>query len=219
LGIIQNINPERGNVIWGRSFRTLGGHDTIEERIGLLKLHYPAGVFSQANPFTARRVYEAAIELAGLRGEETVVDLYCGVGPVALYAAPGARLVYAIDDHERSVAAAKQNARSNGIGNCRFFAGEIAAELERIRRSAGPIDVCILNPPRKGAHSGALQALLDAAPRRIVYISCDPGSLTRDLEHAVGRGYRLVRLRPFDMFPQTDQVETVAQLNRSDVEV
>src|SRR3990170_4239412 len=117
VGVIQNVNERRDNVIWGNNFRTLAGRDTILERVGGLKLVFPAGVFSQANPFTAAKLYQKVGESAALTGKETVLDLYCGVGPISLSLAQSARLVLGIDEHEPSIAAAKQNARRNGISN------------------------------------------------------------------------------------------------------
>lgn len=214
-GVIQNINDQKGNVIWGKHFRTLSGRDTILERIGNLKLVYPAGVFSQANPFTARKLYERVYELAGLRGEGRVVDLYCGVGPISLYLAAAAREVWGIDDSELAIATAKQNARRNGLGNCRFFAGDVAETLARVVERVECPDLLILNPPRKGVQPAAMERVQAIAPPRIIYVSCSPQSQARDLDRLIARGYRLRSLQPFDMFPQTEEVETVALLERS----
>ncbi len=140
-GVIQNVNEKRGNVIWGENFRTLGGRDTIMERVGDLKLVFPAGTFSQANPFTARKLYERVYELAALKGDETVLDLYCGVGPISLYLAVAARQVWAVDDSELSITTAKQNARRNGRGNCRFIAGDVATTLTQLTKDLPRIDL------------------------------------------------------------------------------
>lgn len=213
-GVIQNVNESRGNVIWGDRYLTLGGRDTIMERVGDLKLVYPPGVFSQANPFTARKIYETVAELASLTGKETVVDLYCGVGPIAFYLAAAAKLVCGVDESELSVAAAKQNARRNGRGNCRFIAGDVAASVERLTRELAAIDLIVLNPPRKGVQPKAMESLLAAGAPRIVYVSCAPRSLARDLDRLSAAGFRILRLQPFDMFPQTEEVESVALLAR-----
>jgi 23S rRNA (uracil1939-C5)-methyltransferase len=213
-GVIQNVNENRGNVIWGQSFRTLSGRDTIMERVGDLKLVFPAGVFSQANPFTARKLYEKVYELASLTGKETVLDLYCGVGPIALYLAAAARQVWAVDDSELSIATAKQNARRNGRGNCRFIAGDVAASVEQLRRDLPTIDLLVLNPPRKGVQPKAMEAVLAAGAPRIIYVSCEPRSLARDLDKLVAARYRIAQIQPFDMFPQTEEVETVALLTK-----
>ena len=213
-GVIQNVNEERGNVIWGKSFRTLGGRDTLMERIGDLKLVFPAGAFSQANPFTARKLYEHVRGLADLKGVETVLDLYCGVGPISLYLALSARQVWAADDNELSITTAKQNARRNGRGNCRFIAGEVAAILSQWRQSLPAIDLIVVNPPRKGIQSAAMAELLEIGAPKLIYVSCDPKSLARDLSKFTEHGYRLTDVQPFDMFPQTEEVETVVQLEK-----
>ncbi len=213
-GVIQNVNEARGNVIWGKSFRTLGGRDTLMERIGDLKLVFPAGVFSQANPFMARKLYEHVRGLADLSGAETVLDLYCGVGPISLYLAPTARQVWAVDDSELSITTAKQNARRNGRGNCRFIAGDVAKTLAQWKQSLPSIDLIVLNPPRKGVQAEAMSELLAIGARRIIYVSCEPTSLTRDLDKLTQDGYRVSNVQPFDMFPQTEEVETVVQLER-----
>ncbi len=213
-GVIQNINEQRGNVIWGDRNRTLGGRDTLMERIGDLKLVFPAGVFSQANPFTARKLYEHVRALANLTGSETVLDLYCGVGPISLYLATSARQVWAVDADALSIITAKQNARRNGRGNCRFMAGDVAKTLAEWKLSLPAIDLIVLNPPRKGVQKQAMTELLEIGARRIIYVSCEPTSLARDLDHLTRHGYHVSALQPFDMFPQTDEVETVVRLER-----
>jgi len=215
-GVIQNVNENRGNVIWGNSFRTLGGRDTIMERVGDLKLVFPAGVFSQANPFTARKLYDRVYELAALKGGETVLDLYCGVGPISLYLAVAARQVWAVDDSELSITTAKQNARRNGRGNCRFIAGDVATTLTQLTKDLPRIDLMVLNPPRKGIKAAALEAVLAADAPRIIYVSCEPRSLARDLDRLVAANYRVEQIQPFDMFPQTEEVETLVLLRKND---
>jgi 23S rRNA (uracil1939-C5)-methyltransferase len=215
-GVIQNVNENRGNVIWGNSFRTLGGRDTIMERVGDLKLVFPAGVFSQANPFTARKLYDRVYEVAALKGGETVLDLYCGVGPISLYLAVAARQVWAVDDSELSITTAKQNARRNGRGNCRFIAGDVATTLTQLTKDLPRIDLMVLNPPRKGVKAAALEAVLAAGAPRIIYVSCEPRSLARDLDRLVAANYRVEQIQPFDMFPQTEEVETLVLLRKND---
>ena len=213
-GVTQNVNEERGNVIWGPSFRSLAGRETLMERIGDLKLVFPAGVFSQANPSTARRLYEYVSELARLQGAETVLDLYCGVGPISLYLARAARQVWAIDASELAIDTAKQNARRNGRGNCRFIAGDVAATLARLQETLAQVDLIVLNPPRKGVQSAVLASIVEFNAPKLIYVSCEPRSLARDLDRLLTAGYRVARLQPFDMFPQTEEVETVVLLER-----
>ena len=213
-GVVQNVNEDPGNVIWGKHSRTLAGRDATMERIGPFKLKLPVGVFSQANPAVARRVYEHVYALASLTGKENALDLYCGIGPISLHLAQSARVVWGVDDSPLSIATAKQNARLNGIHNCRFFEGGIAEIVQDATMKLGQIDLVALNPPRKGIQPDALAALLSCGPPRIVYVSCDPVTLTRDLDKLIDEGYRAVSVQPFDMFPQTDQLETVALMDR-----
>lgn len=213
-GVILNINENRGNVIWGAVNRMLSGRETLLEQIGALKLVYPAGVFSQSNPHTAQKLYDHVVELAQLTGKENVLDLYCGVGPITLNLAPGARQVWGIDDNEAGIVTAKQNARRNGIGNSRFSAGDAAAQIQALREQLTGLDLIVVNPPRKGIQAAALSALLELNAAKLIYVSCEPTSLARDLDKLVEAGYDIQSARAFDMFPQTAEVETVALLQR-----
>lgn len=214
-GVVQNINEDPGNVIWGPQSRLLAGRDTVIERLGPFKVRLPAGVFSQANPQVAGKLYEKVRVLAALTGKETVLDLYCGVGPISLHLAAGAALVWGVDDSALSIATAKQNARMNGVGNCRFFEGDAAEKIADAGRDLGPVDLAVVNPPRKGLQPDAMAALAALAPPRIIYVSCEPATLARDLDRFAAGGYLAAALQSFDMFPQTGQVETVALLGRS----
>jgi 23S rRNA (uracil-5-)-methyltransferase RumA len=213
-GVVQNVNEDPGNVIWGKHSRTLAGRDTTMERIGPFKLKLPVGVFSQANPAVARRLYERVHALAALTGGENVLDLYCGIGPISLYLAQSARVVWGVDESPLSIATAKQNGRLNGTHNCRFFEGGIAEIIQDAMTKLDRIDLIVLNPPRKGIQPDALAALLSCDAPRIIYVSCAPVTLTRDLDKLSDQGYRAGSMQPFDMFPQTDQVETVAVVDR-----
>lgn len=214
-GVVQNINEHRGNVIWGDRYRLLSGRDTLVEHLGSLKLGFPAGVFSQANPSAAKKLYDRVAEMAALSGRETVLDLYCGVGPISISLAGSAGLVVGIDESTLSIDTAKQNARRNGVSNCRFVAGDVAERLAQATTAVGPFDLVVLNPPRKGVQPQAMDAMLALGARKVIYVSCEPTSLARDLDRLVKQGHRLIRLQSFDMFPQTEQVETVALLEKS----
>ncbi len=214
-GIVQNINEERGNVIWGERFRPLAGRDAIMERIGFLKLKFPVGVFSQANPPVARQLYETVVRLSGLKGQATTLDLYCGVGPLSFYLATASRLVWGVDENRLAISTAKENARLNGFHNCRFFVGEVAEKVQEAKLVLPQIDLVVLNPPRKGVNSEALTAILSLKAPKIIYVSCNQTTLARDLDQFVQQGYQLLKVQPFDMFPQTEKVETVALLERA----
>ena len=213
-GVIQNINEQRGNVIWGDRYQLLSGRDSLLEQIGGLSFGFPAGVFSQANPSTAKKLYDMVAEMAALSGRENVIDLYCGVGPISFYLAGAARLVWGIDDGSLSIDTAKQNARRNGIANCRFVEGDVEEKIAEARKTLGRIDRIVLNPPRKGVQPAAMDAIFAVKAPMIIYVSCEPTSIARDLDKLVTQGYRIVRLQPLDMFPQTEQVENIVLLEK-----
>lgn len=215
-GVAQNINEDAGNVIWGPRSRSLAGRDTVIERIGAWKLRLPVGVFSQANPLVASKLYEKVDSLAALTGKEIVLDLYCGVGPISLHLAPAAELIWGVDESSLAIATAKQNARMNGVNNCRFFEGNVAEKLAEAKRVFPQVDLAIVNPPRKGLQPDAVAALLSLSPPRIIYVSCEPATLARDLDKLTENHYRVIALQPFDMLPQTEDVETVALIERKE---
>jgi 23S rRNA (uracil1939-C5)-methyltransferase len=214
-GVLQNINETRGNVIWGDRYRLLSGRDTLLEEIGSLKFAFPAGAFSQANPAAAKRLYETVAKMAALTGKENVLDLYCGVGPTSLYLARTARVVWGIDESSLSIDTAKQNARRNGFSNCLFLAGDVGEKTAEVYGTLGRVDSIVLNPPRKGVQPAAMERILAVNAPKIVYVSCESNSLARDLDKLVNQGYRILHLQPFDMFPQTEQVENVVLLEKA----
>ena len=214
-GIVQNVNSEPGNVILGRRFFTLRPPADLVERIGFLKLQTSPGTFLQANLWTARRLYETVLDWADLQDSDTVVDLFAGVGPLTLYLATRAARVFGVEEVPAAVKDARSNARRNGFHNVRFREGASEAVLPSLAAELGGASVVTLNPPRKGALPSVLEEIARLSPRRIVYVSCNPETLARDLDRLTSFGYRLSRLRPFDMLPQTDHVEVVALLERS----
>ena len=218
VGVVQNINdtPGReGNSIWGQRFHPLRGRDSLLERMGHLQLHSPADAFTQINPPVAHLLYQTVVDWAELSKERIALDLYCGIGPIALYLAGQASLVVGIDDNTRAIRVAKENARRNGYHNTRFFAGDAARQLRQTASQLARIDCIVVNPPRAGLSSHAFAALEAVAAPRLAYVSCEPLSLARDLDHLGQAGYRVVKVQPFDMFPQTDKVETLVLLDRT----
>lgn len=210
--VVLNINAEPGNVIFGKEFRVLSQRPTLMEKVNGLKLLTSAGAFLQANTNIAARIYRRAAEWAAAEKTDKVVDLYCGVGAVTFHLAEHAQLAIGIEDSRIAVADAKVNARLNGFHNVRFRAGNTADLLPEVTAELERIEVITLNPPRRGADAEARAAIRAAGPRRIVYISCDPHSLARDLDDFVAHGYRVEAIQPYDMMPQTEHVETVALL-------
>jgi 23S rRNA (uracil1939-C5)-methyltransferase len=189
------------------------GEDAIEEEIGGLRFRVRPNAFLQTNTEMAEQLYAIAREFAGLTGNETVYDLYCGIGTIGLSMAKDAMTVWGIEISEESVACAIENQELNAIGNTAFFAGNVGEVLADLRTRAGDPDVVVVDPPRAGLAGKALKRLGEIAAPRIVYVSCNPTTLAGDLKRlSDDYGYRLVRARPVDMFPHTPHVECVALL-------
>src|SRR5436305_118432 len=193
----------------------LWGDEAIEEELLGLRFRVRPNAFLQTNTAMAERLYELALDAAGLTGAETVYDLYCGIGTIGLVMAAQALTVWGVEVSEESVACAIENAELNGIGNAAFFAGNVGQALEELRDRAGPPDVVVVDPPRAGLAGKAPKRVGEAGAPRLVYVSCNPTTLAGDVKRlAAEYGYRLERARPVDMFPHTPHVETVALLRR-----
>jgi 23S rRNA (uracil1939-C5)-methyltransferase len=210
-GVIQNVNPTRGNVIFGAEERTLWGASTLDDVLAGLELRLSSRAFFQANRDVASAAYAAIARAMAIGARDTVVDAYAGVGGIALTLARGARRVVGIESHVEAVADATANAVTNGLSNVRFVAGDVAAHLAAL----GQADIVVLNPPRKGCEARVLQQTAALEPRRIAYLSCAPRTLLRDLAILRGLGYRTDSLTPFDMLPHTSHLEVLAVLTRS----
>ena len=208
-------NTERTNVIMGDSYQVLWGQGYITDSIGDTRYRISPLSFYQVNPVQTRRLYSEALSCAGLTGRETVYDLYCGIGTISLFLARQAKKVYGVEIVPQAVEDARANAELNGIRNAEFFAGK-AEEIvpEQYRRDKIRADVVVVDPPRKGCEESLLRTMADMSPERIVYVSCDPATLARDLKYLCGRGYRLERVKAFDQFPQTVHVECVVLMSK-----
>lgn len=218
VGVVQNINDTpgtEGNSVWGQRFHPLRGRDSLIEQVGHLWLHSPADALTQINPPVAHKLYQTVLDWTELSKDHIALDLYCGIGPIALYLAGQAKLVVGIDEDTRAIRVAKENARRNGYHNTRFFAADAAHKLREASHQLARIDCIVVTPPRKGLSSHVFSALGAVAAPRLAYVSCDPLSLARDLDGLIQSGYRLAKLQPFDMFPQTDKAETLALLSRA----
>ncbi len=213
--VVLNVNDTTGNTIYGEEFVAMTKYDALIEGVGGIKLKFRAGSFVQANLSAARRAYEKVAELADLDEDDVALDLYCGVGAISLLLGCHAKFVLGVEYSKGAVRDAAENTRLNGLHNVRFRAGDVAAIVAKLGEEMDRIDVVTLNPPRKGAGAAAVDAVVSLAPRRIVYMSCDPDSLARDLERLAGAGYRTASVTPFDFLPQTDHVECVALAVRS----
>jgi 23S rRNA (uracil1939-C5)-methyltransferase len=196
--------------------KLLWGADAIEEEVCGLRFRIRPNAFFQTNTAMAARLYQLAAEMAALTGNETVYDLYCGIGTIGLVLAENALTVWGVEVSEESVACALENADLNGITNAAFFAGNVGEALEELRDRAGDPDVAVVDPPRAGLAGKALRRIGRLGPPRLVYVSCNPTTLAGDVKQlAADWGYRLERARPVDMFPHTPHVETVALLVRA----
>jgi 23S rRNA (uracil1939-C5)-methyltransferase len=190
------------------------GSGALEEELSGLRFRISPDAFFQTNTEMAERLYGAASELADLRGRERVLDLYCGIGTIALVLALDAGQVHGVEIVERAVADAIENARLNGIDNAEFFAGDVRTAMRPLLERTGRPDVVVVDPPRAGLSQKVVRRVLEAEAPRIVYVSCNPTTLAPNARQMVDAGYRLVTVLPVDMFPQTPHIESVALLER-----
>lgn len=213
--ISLNVNKEKTNVILGREVINLWGRPYIEDYIGEVKYQISPLSFFQVNPVQTERLYGKALEYAGLTGEETVWDLYCGIGTISLFLARKARKVYGVEIIPDAIEDARRNASLNGFTNTEFYVGKAEEVLpEKYEKEGVRADVIVVDPPRKGCDETLLSTMVKMQPERIVYVSCDSATLARDLRYLCDNGYELKRVCPADMFPQTVHVETVCLLSK-----
>lgn len=214
--LVQNVHPRPGNALLGAETRVLAGAPHLLERIGALTFAIQARSFFQVNPFQVERLYELAVGDLGVRPGEHVVDAYSGTGTLALFAAAaGAGQVVGIECVAEATADAAANAARNGLTGVRWVTARVEEVLEGLVASDPLLTAALLDPPRKGCEPQVLEAVIRSGIQRLVYVSCDPVTLARDLKHLVAGGFQLLRARPVDMFPQTAHVETVALLQRT----
>ena len=218
VGVVLGTNTSRGNVILGDRYRTLWGQDYLMDTLCGLSFKLSVPSFYQVNRDQAEVLYGKALEFAGLTGEETVLDLYCGTGTITLCMAAKARRVIGAEIVPEAIADARENAARNGIANAEFFCGDaadIAAELEG--KALRP-DVITVDPPRKGLAPEVIASVAAMAPKRVVYVSCDPATLGRDARIFAGFGYQAQRAVAVDLFPATKHVETVVLLSKGEID-
>ena len=212
--VVLNVNPKKASVAVGVEEHLLGGRDHIRESLGGLTFQVSAGSFFQTNTAQAERLFGLVLDAAALTGEETVLDLYAGTGAISLLLARRCRRVFGIEVAPAAVADAVRNAEINGITNCTFLAGEVRFALPELISRGIAADVAVCDPPRAGFHPKALAALATLAPARVVYVSCNPATLARDVGELARSGYRVEWVQPVDMFPHTPHIEVVAHLTR-----
>ena len=214
VGVLVNSNTKRGNVILGEKYRTLWGQDFLMDTLCGLAFKLSVPSFYQVNRDQAEVLYAKALEFAGLTGEETVLDLYCGTGTITLCMASRAKRVIGAEIVAPAIADARENAERNGISNAGFFCGDAAEAAARLEAEGLRPDVITVDPPRKGLAPEVIGSIAAMGPARVVYVSCDPATLARDLKHLTAAGYRLIFAQPVDMFAYTGHVETIALLQR-----
>lgn len=216
--VLQNINPGRTSLVLGTQEKTLFGPGYIEDELCGCVFRISAQSFYQVNPVQTRALYEKAMEYASLTGRETVVDAYCGTGTIGLIAAKrGAKQVVGVEVNHEAVRDAISNAKRNHIKNARFYCADAGEWMREMAASGEQADVVFMDPPRAGSDEAFLSSLLTLAPERVVYISCNPETLARDVLFLTKRGYRVKKIQPVDMFPFTNHIETVVSLARKDM--
>ena len=210
--VIQNINSLRTSMVLGNREKVLFGKGYIEDELCGLRFRISSGSFYQVNPEQTEKLYEKAIELAGLTGKELVLDAYCGVGTIGMIASRDAREVIGVELNADAVKDAEANAKTNGIENIGFYANDAGAFLEDLSEEGVKPDVVLMDPPRTGSTPEFIKSVCGAKPKRVVYVSCNPETLARDVDVFRRYNYRMEEAWPFDNFPLTEHIETVAIL-------
>lgn len=218
VGIVLGVNEKRNNVILGDSYRTLWGEDCLRDTLCGLEFQLSVPSFYQVNPAQTEVLYRRAVDFAGLTGAETVLDLYCGIGTIGLVMAPHARQVIGVEVVEQAVRDARDNARRNGIANAEFFCGDAGQAARQLSRQGVRPQVLCVDPPRKGLAEDVPAVIAGMGPQRVVYVSCDPATLARDLARFAPLGYHPLRAEAVDMFPRTSHVETVVLLSKREID-
>lgn len=214
VGVVQNINNRRTNVILGDKTITLAGRDYLIDKLGGLRFRISARSFYQVNPLQTEVLYQKALAYAGLTGHETVIDAYCGIGTISLFLARRAKRVIGIEIVEAAILDARRNATLNGIDNAEFIVGQAEAIMPCLHAEGFRPDVIVVDPPRAGCAEQLLEAIVNMQPQRVVYVSCNPTTLARDLAYLSQNGFVVQEVQPVDMFPHTGHVECVALITR-----
>jgi len=212
--VVVNINKKKTNVILGERNIVIFGEEAIYDYIGEFKFRISPLSFFQVNPVQTEVLYGKALEYADLKGDETVFDAYCGIGTISLFLSRKAKKVYGIEIVPQAINNAKENARLNGVKNVEFLVGESEIVIPELYRKGIKADVIVVDPPRKGCDEKLLEVITEMSPEKVVYVSCNPATLARDLKYLSERGYEVREVQPVDMFPQTSHVECVVLMSR-----
>lgn len=214
VSLVHNVNTDSTNVICGKDFRVIDGDKRVMHELCSLRFLVSAESFLQVNTKQTEKLYSLAVGALELNGSERIADIFCGIGTISLMIAKKAASVLGIEFVERAVEDARRNAELNGIGNAEFLAGAAEEILPRLVAQGERFDGILLDPPRKGADKAVLDAIAQSGAGRIVYVSCDPATLARDLKTLCGYGYSIRSVRPVDMFPMTGHVESVVLMTK-----
>lgn len=214
IGVHQNINPSAGNVVFGpTTVKILGASDLIDQ-IGDIRLRLSPSSFFQVNHAQAARIYHLVQQWTGLTSADTALDLYCGVGGIAMHLAQSGAKVVGVEINEEAIANAKAAAKLNDLGQCRFIAADATEVIQDLKAELQQVKAAVVNPPRSGCSEEVLTTLASLQPEVLVYVSCNPYTLVRDLHLLHQQGYNTEELQPVDMFPQTPHIESVVRLRR-----
>jgi 23S rRNA (uracil1939-C5)-methyltransferase len=211
--IVRNISSKLANIAIGEEEELLGGDRTITEKLGKFKFEISSNSFFQTNTRQAEKLYEIVLGMADLQGSESVLDLYCGTGTISIFLSQNAKRVIGVESVKESVKNARRNAGLNGVTNCEFICGEVKKVLAKLVRDKEIPDLVVVDPPRAGLHKHVVKSLLNMRPPQIIYVSCNPSTLARDLKIFCEEYYKVEKVQPIDMFPHTYHIETVAKLN------
>lgn len=212
--IIQNVNDRRTNLVLGEKNKIIYGHGKIIDYIGDLQFKISPNSFFQVNPKQTLVLYEKALKFADLKGHETVFDIYSGIGSLSLFLSKKARKVYGVEVVKEAVEDAKENAKLNDIKNVEFFEGTAESVLPKLYEEGKRADVVVLDPPRKGCETEVLDSIIKLSPEKIVYVSCNPSTLARDLNYLSENGFKVKEVQPVDMFAGSVHVETVTLIEK-----
>lgn len=215
VGIIENLNPNKTNVVLGKKYETIWGSDTLCDSLGDVSFKISPSSFYQVNKKQTVKLYTVASELADLKGNEIVYDVYCGIGTIGQFMARSSKKIVGIEIVPDAVKNAVENAENNGLKNAVYYCGAAEKLAPRIIDKEGRPDIVILDPPRKGCEETLLKCVANSKPKKIVYISCKPSTLARDLKFLESLGYKTEKVVPVDMFPCTSHVETVCLLENT----
>lgn len=210
--VIRNINSKLTNIAVGEEEELLGGQRIITEKLGKFTFEISSNSFFQTNTKQAEKLYEVVLNMADLQGNESVFDLYSGTGTISIFLSQRAKKVVGVESVEESVKNAQRNAELNGITNCEFICGEVKKVLTKFEADKQIPNLVVVDPPRAGLHKHVVKSLLTMKPHKIIYVSCNPSTLARDLKILCEECYRLEKVQPVDMFPHTYHIETVVKL-------